>query len=88
MSNSFKAALWTALFTFLGTVLVAVLNILPAVEGWINGTDPTLTDDLSVFVKVVVSAFIAAASGLVNYAIRALQTAGKIPGNGPTYSET
>lgn len=84
MSNSLKAALWTAFFTFLGTTLAALLGLLSAVEGWVNGSDPTLQDDLSLFVTIVLSAAIAAASGLVNWAIRAVQVkTGK--GNPPVY---
>lgn len=88
MSDSLKAALWTALFTFVGTVLAALLPLLSAVENWVNGSDPTVVDDLSVFAKVVVSAAIAAASGLVNWAIRAAQAKGALPGAGPNYDST
>jgi len=85
MSNSLKAALWTALFTFVAGVLLGALNLLSAFEGWVNGTDPTLMDDLSVFVKVTAAAFVAAASGLINWAVRAVQARGALPGNGPQY---
>lgn len=87
MSNSLKAALWTALFTFIGTVLAALLPLLAAVENVVNGSDPTLIDDLSIFAKVVVSAAVAGVSGLVNWGVRAAQVRGAIPGETPDYSD-
>lgn len=83
--DAFKAALWTALFTFVGTAGLALLGFLDAVEGWINGDDPTLTDDLSNLVKVLLSAVVAAASGLVNWAVRYAQARDVLPGAGPHY---
>ena len=85
MNDSFKAALWTAIFTFIATASVALLGFLGAVTDFINGNDPDLTDNLSVFVKVVMSAFIAAVSGLVNWLVRTLQAKDVLPGSGPSY---
>lgn len=87
MSNSFKAALWTALFTFIATAGTALVGLLGAVTEWINGNDASVVDDWSTFGKIIGSAFIAAVSGLVNWAVRAAQTKGVLPGNGPTYEE-
>ena len=84
MSNEAKAALWTTLFTFLGTAAAALINFLTAVQAWVAGNDDTLTDDLSILGKVVVSAVIAGIAGLVNYVWRATQAKlGK--GNLPVY---
>lgn len=85
MSNSFKAALWTALFTFIGTVAFALLGFLSAVTDFLNGNDPSLADDLSSLTRIVMSAAVAFAAGLVNWVVRALQAKGVIPGQGPTY---
>lgn len=85
MSNSFKAALYTGLFTFLGTTAIALLGLLASVTNFINGNDPTLVDDLSIFGRIVLSAVVALAGALVNWAIRALQAKGVIPGAPPQY---
>lgn len=84
--DSLKAALWTALFTFLGTVAIAFLPFLQAVGDWLAGDDPSIADDWSVFSKVLISAFVAAVSGLINWGVRWIQAKGKLPGSGPTYS--
>lgn len=88
MNDSLKAALWGALFTFLGTVAFAFVPFLTAIGDWLNGDDPTLVDDWSVFSRVLVSAFIAAVTGLINWFVRWVQAKGKLPGAGPTYSAT
>lgn len=85
MSNSFKAALYTGLFTFIGTTAIALLGLLAAVTDFINGNDPSLADDLSIFTRVVMSALVALAGALVNWVIRALQAKGVIPGAPPQY---
>lgn len=85
MSNSLRAALWTALFSFVATVLIAFVPFLTAVGDWLNGDDPSLVDDWSVFSRVIVSAFVAAVTGLVNWGVRAAQARGKLPGTGPSY---
>lgn len=85
--DSLKAALWTALFTFIGTVAIAFIPFLQAVGDWLNGDDPTLIDDWSTFSRVLVSAFIAAISGLINWAVRFAQEKNVLPGEGPHYGE-
>ena len=85
MSDSLKAALWTALFTFVGTVLIAFVPLLEAVGDWIVGDDANLADDWSAFSRVIVSAFLAAVSGLVNWAVRALQARQGV-GSVPSYN--
>lgn len=88
ISNEAKAALWTALFTFLATASIGLLGFLGAVEDWLNGNDPDLLDDLALLGRLVGSAVIAAASGLLNYVVRRLQTAGALPGSAPVYADT
>ena len=86
MTDSLKAALWTSLFTFAGTVLIAFVPFLTAVGDWLNGDDPSLVDDWSVFSRVIVSAFVAAVTGIINWGIRFAQAKGKLPGAGPEYT--
>lgn len=88
MSNSFKAALWTALFAFVATAGLALTTLLGAVSEYVAGNDTALADGWSVFAKVIMSAFIAGVSGLVNWVVRAAQARGVLPGNGPTYTDT
>lgn len=84
MTNSFKAALWTAIFTFIATAGTALVGLLGSVTEWINGGDP-IAADVSNFGKVVASAFVAGVAGLVNWAVRAAQAKGVLPGSGPSY---
>lgn len=84
--NELKAALWTAAFTFVATVASAATGLLAAVENVVNGSDPTITDDLATFGKIVLSAAIAAGAFLVNFAYRWAQARGvNLPGATPTY---
>lgn len=84
--NELKAALWTAAFTFVATVASAATGLLAAVENVVNGSDPTITDDLATFGKVVLSAAVAAGAFLVNFAYRWAQARGvNLPGATPTY---
>lgn len=85
LADSFKAALWTALFTFVGTAGTALIGLLDAVGRFVQGDDYTLVDDWSVFSKIIVSAAIAGVSGLVNWVVRAAQSKGVLPGRGPSY---
>jgi len=83
MMNSLKAALWTTLFTFIATAGMALLGLLASVQEALNsGTEV----DYSTFTKLIFAAVISGASGLVNWAVRAAQSSGKLPGNGPTYA--
>lgn len=86
MTNSLKAALWTALFSFLTLASLAVLGFLAAVQRWLDGSDPTLTDDLSVLGKLLLAAIVSALIGFVNWVVRALQSKGVLPGQGPKYN--
>ncbi len=86
MNDSLKAALWTALFTFIGTVAIAFLPFLQAIGDWLNGDDPDLADDWSNFSRVLIAAFIAAVSAIVNWVVRWVQSRGVLPGSGPSYA--
>ena len=68
--NELKAALYTALWTFIGTALIGLTGFLGAVLDFLNGTDTDITDDLSALGTLVASAFVAAVSGLVGWGIR------------------
>ena len=84
--NELKAALWTAAFTFVATVASAATGLLAAVENVVNGSDPTITDDLATFGKVVLSAAVAAGAFVVNFVYRWAQARGvNLPGATPTY---
>ena len=84
--NELKAALWTAAFTFVATVASAATGLLAAVENVVNGSDPTITDDLATFGKVVLSAAVAAGAFVVNFVYRWAQARGvNLPGAAPTY---
>lgn len=86
MSNELKAALWTALFTFLSLAIVALTGFLDAVVEFINGNDDTLSDDLSNLGKLLTSAVVAAVTGFVNWLVRFGQ--GKLGiGTTPTYEK-
>jgi hypothetical protein len=81
LSNAAKAALYTTLFTFLGTVGLLVLDVLKQLDEWTNtGTPP----DWDASGKALVSAVIAAAAGVVNYVVRYIQ-AKKDPAAVPQY---
>lgn len=87
--NELKAGLWTLLFTFFGVLVVTATNLLAALENFVNGTDPTLTDDLSTASKVVASAGIALVAGVINLIYRLVQnrTPVPLPGKTPVYVE-
>lgn len=84
MSNALKAALWTALFTFLAVFGIATIGFLQDVASWASG-DALTFPDVSVLGKAAVSAFAAAATGLVNWVVRLAQSKGALPGAGPVY---
>lgn len=86
MSNELKAAVSTAFFTFLGLFGMAVLGFIQQVIDWANAGGVTVFPDVSVLGKAAVSAGLAAAVGLVNFAWRWLQSKGvPLPGARPTY---
>jgi len=85
-SDAVKAALWTALWSFLG--LFALLTLTPwiaDVAQWADSRGAEPFPDLSVLGYGLISALAATASGLIGFLVRALQAAGVLPGSGPGY---
>jgi hypothetical protein len=83
--DAFKAALWTALFTFIGTAGLALIGFLDAVADWIDGSNTDLSDDLSNLGKVLLAAVVAAGSAIINWLVRWAQSRDILPGSGPHY---
>lgn len=85
MSDSLKAALWTALWTFVGLFVVSLLGWVGDVSKWADGSLNSFPD-VDPLAKAAVSALVAAAAGLLNWIFRFAQSKGALPGNGPTYN--
>ena len=86
--DAFKAALWTALFTFIGTAGLALIGFLGSVSDWLDGSNADLSDDLSNLGKIVLSAVVAAGSGIINWLVRYAQARNVLPGSGPQYGKS
>lgn len=83
--DAFKAAAYTALFTFIALFGLALLGWLNDVWGWAqDDTGVRLFPDPTVLIKAGVSATVAAIVGLVNFAVRWAQGRAGI-GETPTY---
>lgn len=83
LSNSAKAALYTVLFSFLSTLGLTLLDTLQKVDEWVQtGVAP----DWNAQGKVIISAVVAAAAGVVNYVVRFVQTKND-PTAGPKYTK-
>lgn len=87
-TNALKAAAYTALFTFIATFCISALDWLQDVAAWASTSGAEPLPGLSVLGYAAVSALVAASSGVVNYVIRAAQSAGVLPGSGPSYPTT
>lgn len=85
MSNPIKAGLVTSAFTFIATFFVLALGWIGDVGEWASSQGVSDFPDWSVLGYALVSALVAAVSGFINWAFRALQDAGAIPGNAPQY---
>lgn len=83
MSNELRAALATAVVTFLTLFAASAVGFVGQLQEWADtgGEFP----DVSVLGRAAVSAALAALAGLVNYAYRWLQARGALPGSGPVY---
>lgn len=83
MSNELRAAVTTAVITFLTLFTTAAVGFVGQLQEWAStgGEFP----DVSVLGRAAVSAALAALAGLVNYAYRWLQAKQVLPGSGPTY---
>lgn len=87
MSNPIKAGLWTSLFTFIATFIVLALGWIGDVGEWASSQGVSQFPDWSVLGYAFVSALVAAVTGFLNWAFRALQDAGALPGSAPQYSQ-
>lgn len=84
MSNSLKAALYTALWSFLGVFSVSLLGWLGDVATW-AGTDGAEFPAVTPLGKAAVAAFAAAASGAIGWVVRIAQSHHLLPGSAPSY---
>lgn len=84
MSNSLKAALYTALWTFLGVFSVSLFGWLGDVATW-AGTDGATFPAVTPLGKAAVAAFAAAASGAIGWVVRVAQSHQLLPGSAPSY---
>lgn len=72
--DAFKAACYTALFSFIALFGLSLLGWLNDVLAWAqDATNVTVFPDPRVLVKAAVSATVSAIIGLVNFAVRAVQ---------------
>ncbi len=85
MSNEFKAALWTALFTFVTLFGTSVLGFVQALTDWASSDGTVDFPDVSTLGKAAVAAALAAVTGLINYVVRVAQSRQLLPGAGPQY---
>lgn len=86
MLDAIKAAAYTALWTFLGSLAVLCMSWLTDVANWANASGHATLPNLSTVGFAVLSALLAAASGFVTFVVRALQSAGALPGSPPKYN--
>lgn len=88
MNDQLRAALWTALFTFIALFGASLIGWTQAVIEWANaGGGVDVFPDVSVLGKAAVAAAGSAAAGFLNWAVRSAQAQGLIPGKGPSYPE-
>jgi len=85
MSNPIKAGLVTSAFVFVGTFLLLALGWIADVGAWASSQGASAFPDWSVLGYGLVSALVAAVTGFINWAVRALQDAGALPGSAPQY---
>lgn len=90
MNDALKAALWTALFTFVAVFGISLLGWVSDVAAWASSNTTTSTDFPSItpLAKAAVAAVAAGVTGLVNWVVRFAQSKGALPGNGPSYPGT
>lgn len=83
--DALKAALWTALFTFVALFGLSLVEWLQDVAAWAGDQTPSEFPSVSVLAKAAVAAVAAAVTGLVNWGVRAAQAAtgrGTVPSYG------
>ncbi len=83
--NSVKSGAYTALWTFLALFGVSLLGFLQEVAGWATkgGVEPFPETNRLGF--ALVSAFVAAASGILGTVVRLAQSKNLLPGGPPRY---
>lgn len=86
MSNEFKAALSTAVFTFIALFGASLVGWVQQVVEWSAAGGVEVFPDVSTLGKAAVAAAGAALTGLINYVVRVAQAKGVLPGRGPTYT--
>jgi hypothetical protein len=84
MTDSVKAALYTALWTFIGVFGVSLLGWIGDVAVWAS-SDTDMFPAVTPLGKAAVAALAAAASGFVGWVVRASQSHGWLPGEPPQY---
>lgn len=84
MSDSLKAALWTALWTFIGLFVFSLLGFVGDISKWADGSLNHFPD-VAPLAKAAVSALAAAFAGLLNFIFRFAQTKNVLPGQPPKY---
>lgn len=88
MSAPVKAALWTALFTFVAVFGISLMGWIVDVGAWASDKEAGQFPAVTPLAKALVAALAAGATGLVNFVIRFAQSKGALPGEGPVYPTT
>lgn len=84
LPDQVKAALATALFTFLSVFGGSLIGFVQSLIDWVNNAGPA--PDPSVLKSALFSAIAAAGVGAVNYVFRTVQAKTNVlPGTGPRY---
>lgn len=85
--DALRAALWTALFAFLGLFGLGLVGWLTDLLAWASSEGQSAFPPLSTLGYLLVAAVVSAAIGLVNGIVRWAQAQGVIPGSGPSYGD-
>lgn len=84
--NSLKSGLYTALWTFIGTVLLLSVGWLQSLASWSSTNGHAPLPGLSTIGYAVIGALVSAASGLVAFLVRTAQTTiPAVPGAPPQF---
>jgi len=87
MKDQFKSGLWSSLWTFLALFAVTALKFLSQIAEWAGSNGHQPFPDVSVVGYAVISAVVAALSGLIAFAVRVLQAKNVVPGNAPVFPD-
>lgn len=83
--NALKSALYTALWTFLGSVAILATGWLADLAKWASSSGHEPLPGLSVIGYAVLSALFAAAGGIVAFVVRFAQSKNVLPGQPPSF---